>query len=257
MGQRHTNKIKPDARRAASRACVAVLLALALLAGCAKQTREPAEKVYLHRVEPGETLADIAGEFYDNPTMANIIGEFNDVNDEDLKDGMVLRVPLTNEDVERLDLKERAREPYNIGLELAEQGAYVDAVQEFNKSLAIDPTFVDAVYNLGVTYQKIEQYDRAREQFEDAVRLRPEEPEYRFALGTCRFYLDRFGDAASDFEKVMVLDPSHTKALYSLAVCYEKQEEKGKAIEAWRRYLELDSKSAWATEARKHLKELE
>jgi tetratricopeptide (TPR) repeat protein len=236
---------------------LAALLTLGMLAGCAKKAREPAEKVYLHRVETGETLADIAGEYYDDPGMASIIGEFNDVDDVDLKDGMVLRVPLTNEDVERLDMKERAREPYNRGLELAEQGAYVEAVQEFKNSLAIDPGFVDAVYNLGVTYQKIEQYERAADQFEDAVKLRPQEPEYQFALGTCRFYLNRFDDAASDFEKVMALDPTHTKALYSLAVCYEKLGEREKAVDAWRRYLELDSKSAWATEARKRLKELE
>jgi tetratricopeptide (TPR) repeat protein len=234
-----------------------IVAALLVLGSCARQTRQPAEKVYLHRVESGETLSDIAGEYYDDPAMANVIGEFNDVDDADLKNGMVLRVPLTNEDIERLDKKKRAREPYNEGLELAEQGDYVDAIQQFKESLAIEPDFIDAVYNLGVTYQKISQYDRAREQFEDAVRLRPEDPEYRFARGTCFFHLDRFGPAAADFEKVMTLDPSHTKALYSLAVCCEKQGEKVKAIEAWRRYLELDSKSAWATEARKRLKELE
>ena len=236
---------------------IAAVLSLGLLAGCARQAREPAEKVYLHRVERGESLADIAGEYYDDPEMASIIGEFNDVEDADLTDGMVLRVPLTNDDVERLDMKERARDPYNKGLEFAEQGAYVDAVQEFKKSLAIDPSFVDAVYNLGVTYQKIDRYDRALEQFDDAVKLRPKDPEYRFALGTCRFHLDRFDDAASDFEKVMALDPAHAKALYSLAVCYEKLGEREKAVDAWRRYLELDGTSAWATEARKRLKELE
>ena len=54
----------------------------------------------------------------------------------------------------------------------------------------------------------------------------------------------------------MEIDPSHTKALYSLAVCYEKQGEKDNARRTWERYLELDSTSAWAIEARKRLNEL-
>ncbi|MEJ2719799.1 MAG: tetratricopeptide repeat protein [bacterium] len=211
----------------------------------------------MHRVVSGETLTDIAREYYDDPAMADVIGEFNDVTDEDLKTGMVLRVPLTNADIERLDKKEKAREPYNRGLELAEQGSYVDAIQKFKEALEIEPSFIDAIYNLGVTYQKTDQYERAKDQFEDAVRLRPEDPEYRFALGTCEYHLGLFGDAARDFEKVMALDPSHAKALYSLAVCYEKLGDRVKAIEAWRRYLELDSTSPWAVEARKRLEELE
>jgi tetratricopeptide (TPR) repeat protein len=55
----------------------------------------------------------------------------------------------------------------------------------------------------------------------------------------------------------MEMDPGNTKALYSLAVCYEKLGEKEKAIAAWKRYLELDATSAWATAARKRLEALE
>ncbi|UCG50558.1 MAG: tetratricopeptide repeat protein [Candidatus Latescibacterota bacterium] len=254
MGQKATYRLSRHDLQPAIWIVVAILL---IVSSCGGPSREPAEQVYLHRVESGETLSVIADEYYDNPQMADVIGEFNAVRDTDLRDGMVLRIPLSGEDVERIEKKERARVPYNKGLELAEKGAYVEAVQEFQESLTIEPDFVDAIYNLGVTYQKMKSYERARGELAKAVRLRPEKPEYRFAFGTCLFHLDKFGDAAGAFEGVMELDPTHARALYSLAVCYEKQGEKEKAIAAWRRYLEIDSKSAWANEARKRLKELE
>ena len=234
-----------------------VVLFLAALLGCSRQAKSPGEKVYLHKVADGETLSEIAEDYYGSPSRATLIGEFNAVEDADLVDGMVLRVPMSGEDIERLRTRERARVPYNRGLELAEKGAYVDAVQEFTDALSIDAEFVDAVYNLGVTLQKIKSYEKAAENLEKAVRLRPENTEYRFALGNCLFHLERYDEAAVSFEKVMELDPAHVKALYSLAVCYEKRGQTEEAKQAWKRYLELDSKSAWAIEARKRLEELE
>jgi tetratricopeptide (TPR) repeat protein len=90
------------------------------------------------------------------------------------------------------------------------------------------------------------------------VKLRPKNAEYRFALGTSLYHLGDFSSASREFERVMEMDPGpgNTKALYSLAVCYEKMGEKEKAIAAWERYLELDSTSAWAAEARKRLEAL-
>jgi tetratricopeptide (TPR) repeat protein len=228
-------------------------MALALVWGCAKQAKSPAEKVYLHKIETGETLADIAEDYYGNASRAAVIGEFNGVKDDGLREGMVIRVPMTQEDIDRLTTRERARGPYNEGLELAENGSYVDAVERFQTALEIDPEFVDAEYNLGVTLKLLKSYPKAIEHLDRAVELRPDNVRYRFALGNCLFHIDRYGEAAEAFEKVVEADSSQTKALYSLAVCYEKLGEREKAVRAWERYLELDATSAWAIEARKRL----
>ena len=52
-------------------------------------------------------------------------------------------------------------------------------------------------------------------------------------------------------------DPGHLPSLYSLAVSQEKMGEKSKAKGTWRKYLELDSDSEWADEARTRLGTLE
>jgi tetratricopeptide (TPR) repeat protein len=234
-------------------------LVLVLLAGCAagRGSRGGAdERVYLHKLEPGESLADVAAEYYGDPTRAKTIARFNDV-EEPVAPGTTLRVPMAADDVARLKVREQAREPYNKGIELAENGAYIDAVTQFRSALAIDPDFVDAHYNLGVTLQKLNSNEKALEQFKDVVRLRPDDAQYRHALGNCYFHLERYADAVDAFEAAIKRDPRNTKALYSLAVSYEKLGRRDDAIAAWQRYLEIDNTSVWATEARKRLNNLQ
>lgn len=238
-----------------------VLLAIALLTvGCAGRRGPgtgPGDRVYLHRVQAGESLADIASDYYGDPERRDVIAKFNDIKESDVQAGAVLRVPMTPEDVERLKGREKASEPYNKGLSLAEEGSYLDAVREFRNAIAIDPGFVDAHYNLGVTYQKLGSNEKALEQFQDVVRLRPDVALYHYALGNAYFHLSRYDEAAEVFKEAIERNGTHAKSLYSLAVCYEKLGRREQAIDTWKRYLEVDGTSVWATEARNRLEELQ
>jgi tetratricopeptide (TPR) repeat protein len=226
--------------------------------GCAKEAREPEDKVYLHKTAEGETLADIAEEYYGNPSRASFIGEFNGISGEErVAPGTVLRVPMTLEDLDRMKTREQADGPYNEGLALAEKASYIDAMEKFREAVALDPGFADARYNLGVCLYMVKSYEKSKEELERAVELRPKNPKYLFALGNSLFHLDDVAEAAATFEGVIELQPSNAKAVYSLAVCYEKLGEKDKAIAAWKRYLALDSSSAWGIEAKKRLDALE
>jgi tetratricopeptide (TPR) repeat protein len=235
------------------------LLPALVVWGCSGGGRHgtgPQDRVYSHKVEAGETLADIADEYYGDPSRVRTLETFNELQQDAVEPGMMIRIPMNSKDIEHLRVRERAREPYNRGLALAENGSYLDAIQQFQESLSIDPKFIDARYNLGVTLQKMKSYDRALDQFKKVVRERPDVPEYHFARGNSYFYLERYDDAAMAFEDVMKRARNHVKAQYSLAVCYEKMGQKDKAKQAWQRYLEIDSNSVWATEARKRLNNL-
>lgn len=227
--------------------------------GCAGPGRysKPEDRVYTHRVQHGETLADIADEYYGDATRGETIVAFNELTSDTVKPGMVVQIPMTGDDLANLKKREKAREPYNTGLSLAENGSYLDATRQFQAALSIDPRFVAAYYNLGVTYQKMKRYEKALEQFKEAVRLRPDVPKHHFAMGNSYFHMERYSQAAEAFEKVLERDPRHAKAQYSLAVSYEKLGKLGKARVAWQRYLEIDNDSAWAVEARKRLDSLE
>ena len=234
---------------------IPVLLTLWSCGG--RRSAGPEDRVYSHTVKPGETLSEIADDYYGDPSRARSLMAFNEISSEVLAPGTVIRVPMSGGDIANLRTREKAREPYNRGLVLAENGSYLDAVQQFQASLMIDPGFVDARYNLGVTFQKLKSYEKALDQFNKVIRQRPDMPEYYFAAGNSYFYLKRYDDAARAFENVMRRERNHTKAQYSLAVCYEKVGQNEKARQAWQRYLEIDGNSVWAAEARKRLNNLE
>jgi len=229
------------------------------LVGACTGVRKPVEgeRVLQHTVEQGETLESIANEYYADADRAGEIARFNNVDSDAVRGGDVLRIPVTPSEMASLERREHARGPYNRGLELVERGSYLDAASAFREALEMDPDFAEAHYNLGVTYQQLKSYDRAAQQFKKATRLRPRHVEYRYATGGAYFYLNRYHDAIKWFRKTLELAPRHLKAQYSLAVAYERDARPGKAHRAWQRYLELDSTSDWAAEARQRLELLE
>jgi tetratricopeptide (TPR) repeat protein len=241
-------------------ACIVlcVITSVLLLHGCGPRLRAPDDggKVILHRVDEGESMEEIAENYYGDPDRAEDLRRYNALTVEQPTAGTYIHVLLTRSELRALERRERAREPYNEGLQLAARGAYVDAIQHFKTALAADPDFLDARYNLGVTYQNMKAYDQALEQYKKLARTRKKDPKYVFAAGYCFFYMEKYDKAVKWFDKVLALDPNHTQAQFALAATFEKKGEVEQARKAWRRYLEIDSGSEWAAEAKKRLESL-
>jgi tetratricopeptide (TPR) repeat protein len=62
--------------------------------------------------------------------------------------------------------------------------------------------------------------------------------------------------AGQEFRHALTQDPSFAGALFNLALFNERTSATAQAEAEWKRYLELDSKSDWATEARERLQGL-
>ncbi len=235
-----------------------VFCAASMLQSCARRVRAPDDggRVILHRVGENESLEQIAEDYYGDPDRANDLRDYNELSKGTPSSGTYIHVPLTQAELVALERREKARVPYNEGLKLAARGAFVDAVERFKESLATDPDFFDARYNLGVTYQNMKAYDQALEQFRRLARTRKGDAKYAFAAGYCYFYMDRYDQAVKWFKKVLALEPDHAQAQFALAATYEKKGDVEQARIAWRRYLQIDSGSEWAAEARKRLESL-
>ena len=231
------------------------LLFLSFFPGCAQKTRKPVEgeKVLSHVVGAGESLEEIADDYYGDPDRADEIRDFNLLKSDDVSEGDVLRVYMRPRDMETLQRREQARVPYNTGLELVARGSYLDATKEFREAALLDPGFAEAQYNLGVTYQKLNAHDKAINAFKRAIRLRPKKPDYHYAIGSSHFHLGHYGDAIEAFEATLKIDPTHLKARYSVAVACEKRGDVSRAIAEWEKYLELDPEGDWAQRARDRL----
>jgi tetratricopeptide (TPR) repeat protein len=235
------------------------LAAFMTLSGCGPSARKPVdgERVLRHVVADGETLEEIADDYYGDAGRHDEIRKFNLLDSDDVSPGDVVRIYMSPDDMEALARRKEARVPYNAGLDLVSRGSYLDAVGRFNEAIELDPEFTEAVYNLGVTFQKLNAHDRAIEMFKTAIDMDSGNPEYYFAIGNSYFHVGSYRDAVRAFDRTLKLDRGHLKAQYALATSLEKSDQPSRAIREWRRYLEMDNDSEWAERARERLAGLE
>src|SRR5260221_13541362 len=67
----------------------------------------------------------------------------------------------------------------NRGNAYTTKGEYDRAVQDYDQSIKLDPSYARAFNNRGVAYQKKGEYDRAISDFDEAIKL---DPNYASAL---------------------------------------------------------------------------
>ncbi len=100
-------------------------------------------------------------------------------------------------------------------------GAYEQAVAEYQRAIEIEPGNSDAYRHLGNAYKSNGQMDLAFTAYRRAVELEPRFFKTYQALGA--FYMARanYIDAASQFQKAVALAPDEPDAHYALGTAYE------------------------------------
>ncbi|MCX6152085.1 MAG: tetratricopeptide repeat protein [Ignavibacteriales bacterium] len=74
---------------------------------------------------------------------------------------------------------------------------YPNAIEQYYKSIQIDPKFVYAYHNLGLSYFNLKQYNRAIEEYKNAIEA---DKDYASTYYNYAFLLDRKGDYKSAYE---------------------------------------------------------
>ncbi len=135
---------------------------------------------------------------------------------------------------------------------------------------AFDNPDAESYYALGKFYLAGRNFDRAIEYLEKASNDAPNDARIHADLGAAYFELgkssSRDNDAGkskellavslSHLKKALALDPSVHETLFNLALLYQEMRLNTDAKQSWESYLETDSNSQWAEEAREKLKEL-
>jgi tetratricopeptide (TPR) repeat protein len=107
--------------------------------------------------------------------------------------------------------------------------------------------------------QPAEAMDRLRivaEQSPDDVRAWSDLAAARYAAAVKLQQPSLLPEALAASDRALRIDPKSAEALFNRALILEHMGLTGEAKKAWSRYLEVDSSSSWATEARAHLGEL-
>ena len=96
----------------------------------------------------------------------------------------------------------------NRGNAHTERGEYDRAIQDYDQSVKIDPTYAKAFNNRGVAYKKKREYDRAIRDFDEAIKL---DPSYASAFADRAQTLQTMGEygrAARDYDEAIRLEPN-------------------------------------------------
>ncbi len=139
----------------------------------------------------------------------------------------------------------------------------------------LENNFIEATENnpsaqtyhaLGVFHVTQTKYKEAISDLQNALKFAPNDARIRNDLGVAHFELSKTGPAEKkleelaqsleEFTKATSLDPNFLEALFNRSLALEAQGLPREARDSWTLYLQKDSASAWADEARKHLERL-
>ena len=250
---------------AAPLAMLVVTTAAVLVAGCSKKVVEggsatdvaDAERVIEHRVTAGETLDLIADNYYGDPGRAGEVARQNGLSEAAaVTPGSVLRLQFTAAEWSAARQRAAALAPYNRGVELMARERLAEAEEQFRLAVETAPDLVSARYNLALVLVQRGRHEEALTILDELAGRRPEALDIRFAYGHALFAAGRFPAAAEQFRAALVIDPAHRRAAFGLGRALEEADEPAAAAAAWEHYLELDSESSWADQARARLQKL-
>jgi len=99
-------------------------------------------------------------------------------------------------------------------------GEYQQAILEFNRALATEPTSDDAYRELASVYEKLGDSNNAEQTYFQAIKLRPHYWAGYHWLGRFYFRRGRYPEAVTQLEQVLALTPDNGQAYYSLGGIY-------------------------------------
>jgi len=243
-----------------------LMTVLLLGAGCTKQvvvkhdvSSEPASSGHTlhHTVAQGETLRQIAANYYGDPNLFGAIATMNGISDPDrIVPGSVLVLKFDEKQWNGARQRSVALDAYNKGVDLMAQDRLAEAEKQFHLALDTAPDLESASYNLALVLARRGKNSEALVILDELTTTHGENTDFHFARGHSLFMVARFSEAVLEFEAVLDLDGSDKRAIFSLARSLQEDGQRQKAMKTWKRYLDLDSTSSWADSARRNLKKL-
>jgi tetratricopeptide (TPR) repeat protein len=135
----------------------------------------------------------------------------------------------------------------------ADRNTRAEAMDAYERALAIHPQLVEALINLGTLHYEQGDFEKGSERFRRAVELDPENALAQFNLGSLLEELGQLEAARQHLRQAVRLDAGYADAHYNLAFVCEKLEAFPEARQHWQRYVELDPSSPWCNYARQRL----
>jgi tetratricopeptide (TPR) repeat protein len=131
-------------------------------------------------------------------------------------------------------------------LEIENQN-YDVAIDDCNKAIELDSTYIDAYYYIGITNNEKHDYDTAISYFKKSIDLNSNYAKSWNHMGFSYERLDEFDKAIESYQKAVGFEPNYALAHYNLANAYKHKNRFDKAIESYEKATKVDPNyaNAW------------
>ena len=129
---------------------------------------------------------------------------------------------------------------------LAQNKDFQAALQLMSKSIEIDANNADLFYNRGKMFQDLGQPNDALNDYQRTLALRPNYPDCHNNLGIILLALGRIEEALLCFKNTLALTPTHLNALLNLANTLQEQVQHQEALVYYQKLLAIQTDFALA-----------
>jgi tetratricopeptide (TPR) repeat protein len=98
------------------------------------------------------------------------------------------------------------------GVAFERGGRFDKAIEDYERAIALNPSYYPAYNNMGALLGKMSLFARAIEYFNKAIALSPDYTDAYYNRGVTYVLIDQFGKALEDFNKAIVLNPGDATA---------------------------------------------
>ena len=103
------------------------------------------------------------------------------------------------------------------------EGAWEKAIDEFTRTIELDPSYIEAWYNRGLLHEKLGDLEKACNDFKQVINRVPMFHAARHNLGVLYIKQQRWEDAEQVFGEILEVEPREPDAHYHLAEIYLNQ----------------------------------
>ena len=136
------------------------------------------------------------------------------------------------------------------GAALAQIGRTQDAIDTFNRALAIDPSNAAAKANLGTVSLAVNDYPRARAILEEALALDPDVSRAHNALGVIAAETGHPEEAIAHWKRAVELNPREWDTLFNLGKLLRRQGREAEARPYIERFVQTAPPAQYAADIR-------
>jgi cytochrome c-type biogenesis protein CcmH/NrfG len=132
----------------------------------------------------------------------------------------------------------------NTGVQMGNtqaQAALQQSVAPLLDAVNRNPADYDALVRLGDLYYDGQQFPNAIQYYERALAIHPENPDVRTDLGTAYWYTGNADKALAEMETSLKYEPGHPQTLFNLGwIKWQGKADAKGAVEAWQKLLKAN-----------------